>query len=542
MSDLAVAVFVTVGGNATSTVESIRASAEEAGARVDPLIVSMTGNKDPTTRATAGVLEFFPLGFGYAKNRLLESARAPAIAFLDDTVRVGPGWVMALLDAVARPDTAAVVGPVRPNESNSARSAETALAARALRGRAQASNVAVVCERALAVGGFPVRLEPVAARYEDLALIAALRRRGWKTEWIAALAVDRVTADAAVVDSAAARGYEIGRVIRHSRGRLMKPCVAAALREPSLASPATVPGLLRGLRGLKSWASPTAFLRLLPPSVSQRIDAEIKPLPASPPPKTHLMYDVGGLLLLHLHVAPSPRLRRSLAEREQIRARTGGIEGIPRLHTVQFETDAAWVLEDRLPGANPSSADAERWFAPVASWAVDLAGPPGPALGTVLEWRQHCAALIAGLPEYEESLLRSLKAVDEVASRHMHGDFQRRNVLLSDSSVGLVDWEGAWLYGIPGLDLVFLSLLARSDRPEGAVVAALLEGRDPEFGPLSLYLERAGAPGSLLRPLLVAMLATWALGEEQRIRRSWLPSQARPFRKLLAEFAPRATA
>ena len=542
MGDLAVAVFVTVGGDAASTVESLRASAEEAGAQVDPLIVSTSGIKPPAMDGTSRVLELFPLGFGHAKSRLLEAARARAIAFIDDSVCVGSGWVKALLDALARPNTAAVVGPVRPNESNAARSAETALAARALRGRAQASNLAVVCERAIAVGGFSVRLEPVAAPYEDLALVAALRHRGWKVEWLAAAAVDRVAADPVPVDSAAVRGYEIGRAIRHSRGRLTKPCATALLREPRLASPAAVPGLLRGLRRPKSWASPTLFLRRLPASISQLIDAEIEPLPASPPPKTHLMYDVGGLLLLHLYVGPSPRLRRSLAEREEIRARTGGIEGIPRLHTVQFEADAAWVLEDRIPGASPAPTDVERWFAPVARWAVRLAGPPGPLLGTVPEWREHCASLVAGLPEYEETLRRSLQAVDEVTSRHMHGDFQRRNVLLSDSSVGLVDWEGAWLYGIPGLDLVFLSLLARSDRPEGAVVAGLLEGRDPEFGPLSSYLERAGAPGSLLRPLLVAMLATWTLGEERRIRRSRVSSQARPFRELLAEFAPQALA
>jgi hypothetical protein len=276
--------------------------------------------------------------------------------------------------------------------------------------------------------------------------------------------------------------------------------------------------------------------------MSRRIEGEVKPLPASPPPKTHLMYDVGGRMLLHLHVSPSSRLRRSLAEREQIRLRTGEIEGIPRLHATQFGADAAWVLEDRLRGAHPSPGDAERWFDPVARWAVRLAGPPGPPLGTLPEWREHRADLVAAFPAHEESLRGVLQAVDAVPSRHMHGDFQRRNVLLSGSSVGVVDWEGAWLHGIPGLDLVFLSLLARSDRPDPGIVDAILVQRDRQFESLLPYLADAGAPGSVLAPLVVAMLATWALGEERRIRRTRAATKRRPFRDLLDEFLPRVTA
>ena len=538
MSDLAVAIFTTAGGDCAPTLESVRASAEQNDAGVEVLLVSTSGHEPPARASTADILELFPLGLGYAKTRVLEATKAPAVAFVDDTVCVGRRWVGAILEAMARSTAAAVLGPVRPYESDAWRSGESVLAARALRGTAQTSNLTVARDRALAIGGFPIRLEPAAAPYEDLALIASFRRRRWDAEWLPAAAVECVNEGRRRVDSAAVRGFEAGRAIRQSHGRLAGACARAVLHHPRVASPAVVPALVRGMRRPRPRTSPVSFLDRLPASVSRRIDAEIKPLPASSPPKTHLMYDVGGRLLLHLHVAPSPRLRRSLAEREQIRARTGALEGIPRLHATHFEADAVWILEDRLPGEHPAPADVDRWFAPVAQWAVRLAGPPGPPLGEVPEWSQHCADLVEAFPVHEEPLLRSLGLVGEVASRHMHGDFQRRNVVFSGSSVGLVDWDGAWLHGIPGLDLVFLSLLARSDRPEAAVLADLLAGRDPEFGPLLSQLDRAGAPRPVLRPLLVAMLATWALGEKRRIRRSRLSPHPRPFGELLDEFLP----
>jgi aminoglycoside phosphotransferase (APT) family kinase protein len=121
----------------------------------------------------------------------------------------------------------------------------------------------------------------------------------------------------------------------------------------------------------------------------------------------------------------------------------------------------------------------------------------------------------------------------------MHGDLQRRNILLTPSGVGVVDWEGAWLHGIPGLDLVFLALLAHRDRPDPTIIDRLLRDRDPPFGALKSPLARLGLPGDTLRPALLAMLGTWALGEDRRLQRTRAAVARRPYRDLLLSFTAR---
>jgi aminoglycoside phosphotransferase (APT) family kinase protein len=134
----------------------------------------------------------------------------------------------------------------------------------------------------------------------------------------------------------------------------------------------------------------------------------------------------------------------------------------------------------------------------------------------------------------------ALERAGRLPSAHMHGDFQRRNVLLAGPRVSVVDWEGAWLHGLPGLDLVFLALLARGDVPDADVISAVLAGADPPFGPLSRYLSLVGVSGATLRPALFAMLGSWMLGEERRLRRSLAtPSSTRLYQQLVLSFASR---
>jgi glycosyltransferase involved in cell wall biosynthesis len=56
-------------------------------------------------------------GLSYARNRAIEHARTPLIAFIDDDVTVTPGWLAALVDGFAQfGDTAhSAGGPVRAN-------------------------------------------------------------------------------------------------------------------------------------------------------------------------------------------------------------------------------------------------------------------------------------------------------------------------------------------------------------------------------------------------------------------------------------------
>ena len=86
------------------------------------------------------------------------------------------------------------------------------------------------------------------------------------------------------------------------------------------------------------------------------------------------MYGVGEERLLHVYVEPTARLREGLAARERIRRQTG-LRGIPRQIALGESIDALWVLEDRLPGAEPQPGDVGRWFDAAAGWVLELGGP-----------------------------------------------------------------------------------------------------------------------------------------------------------------------
>jgi hypothetical protein len=136
-------------------------------------------------------------------------------------------------------------------------------------------------------------------------------------------------------------------------------------------------------------------------------------------------------------------------------------------------------------------------------------------------WVDEAAAAVEVAPPHlGDAVSAALDALGALPSSRLHGDFQRKNILVDRSGgIGVVDWERAYLDGPPGLDVVFLALMARGNRPDHGLVRSLAAGRDPEWAPLQRLLGDAGVEGVELRAYLLAALAVWAANERMRAGR-----------------------
>ncbi len=492
----------------------------------------------------------FPLGSAYARNRALELAEADIVAFSDDDLTVDGTWVEAILATFAgRPDLSAVVGSI----SYEARPASPRLAAtdplrRAVRRRLLSlpapwsfrvgGNVAFSRAALLELGGFDRAFE-VEQNHRSPAELDALLRMVARGAGIAR--APRMLANAelgqllASVDEARA----VGRMARRYR----RPGIAVGYLGALAAGRQAVGRPLRGLATSlvttpSPELSPPRFLECVPPELHSFVSGEPRGLGASLRTKTHFLYRISTTSLLHLYVNPSPRLDRALAERETIRRRAA-VSGIPQLHAVASGIDSIWTVEELIPGMPPATDEASRWFPAVAEWLVGMAGPPGGPLADSELWRAHAAGLLDRAEgELREPLETALDVVGGLPSRHMHGDLQRRNVLIEGDRIGAIDWEGAWLEGIPGLDLVFLALLARADAPQEELVSQLAQGQDLGWAPLRSRLQAVGVDDCILPPVLLVLLATWALSEERRLQRLGGPPAVPVWGPLFRRHAP----
>ena len=463
-------------GEASRTADSVRAAATAAGVEVELIVV---GHGHEPACAADRVLGTLPLGAAYVRNRGLALATAPVVAFVDAGLEVEAGWLDALLGELRGGRAAAVAGPCSRRLRRWPR----------LRGRAALAsplwlcgpaNAVFVRERLLAHGGFA---------------------------------------------QGSVHGGEAEVFVRFARAG------------ESLAwSPRAAAFGTRTAAGRKA-ASPAELLTGMPPSLAAALPDEPKPFERSHPAKTHLSYTVGRELMLHLHGNPSARLERAAREREDIRRRAPG-GGIPRLVDAAPAPDALWLLEERLPGRPPDTRAPEGWFAVAADWAVGMAGPPGRRLADVPTWLEHREALLAFAPAAAvERVERALTAVSELRAVHMHGDLQPRNLLVDGAAVGAVDWEGAWLEGVPGLDLVFLALFAAGAGPDVGVLERLARGEEVPQRGLLPRLRRLGVEAELLPDLVVALLAVWALSENRRLTRLGAPPRPPVFAPLLGRFS-----
>jgi hypothetical protein len=500
MADLSV-VIVDFGGDVRRGVDAVAASAALTGAEVEMIVV---GHGRAPASPRGRLVEVLPLGPGYARNRGLALAAAPLVAFVDGDVEVEPSWVQVVV---------AELGGAHGVDALAGRVSDGRLVSRwpTLRGR------------------YLGLLSPL---WTSGASNAAFRRASLVELRGFAQDVPRPGDESLAAPEIFVRLARAGGTIAWSRS-------LAASRAPDRRRPAWLRARPHGTpeAGGAGRSAATMLLELMPPEIRDALPEAPRPFTQSHPAKTHFSYLSGSERILHLYANPSDRLRRALRDREGIRSRAT-VGGIPRLLVVAEARDAIWVVEELMPGRAPDPATPGAWFPAAADWAVGMAGPPGRALAAVPEWNEHCASVVSFAPApLRRRIARALAAASSLPAVHMHGDLQRRNILLDGPRVSAVDWEGAWSEGLPGLDLVFLALFAASAEPDASQLTRLARGGDVPWGGLRERLLRFGIDDDNLADILLSMLGLWALSEDQRRSRLGTLPAAPVFGPLLHRFA-----
>jgi hypothetical protein len=329
------------------------------------------------------------------------------------------------------------------------------------------------------------------------------------------------------------------RTIGQVAGRAVRERDRRRLREAG----ATMRGFGAGVAFRAAGRSPDWVPRAAPAAVLAELDgARLEPREPAFRPDPHLIYFVGSDRLLHVYVNPTARLRDGLAARVRIRAASALLE-IPQLFALGETHDALWVLEERMRGRPPRPGALRRWFPSLARWAASLSAGPAGSVRETLWWQETAEAVVAEAPaSLRVAVEAAFDAVGELPARPLHGDFQPKNILRDRNAlVGVIDWERAYDAGFPGLDLLFLAVMARGWPPDGEVVRLLARGQDPEWAPLVSLLAGGGLEALDLRPHLLAALAVWAHDELVRRAAPGMPRAAPAYGRLLRELGPRLT-
>lgn len=153
---------------------------------------------------------------------------------------------------------------------------------------------------------------------------------------------------------------------------------------------------------------------------------------------------------------------------------------VPGLVATRTRGLAVWSLEERLPGAHPSSPDPPSLLADCAVFLAELFALGGERAPDRVASRAEIVARVLGP---ETSSVRRLaldldRALGSVVRGLAHGDFWSENILVSGRRLsGVVDWVGAGDGRLPLLD--FIHLLAafersRTRRPPGRIVVERL--------------------------------------------------------------------
>jgi GT2 family glycosyltransferase len=558
-------VICTLGAPRVSeTVASVAESARAAGSEVERVVVWQSRSSPPDLDG-ARRLDVFPAGLAHARNRGLLAAQGPLVAFVDDDEVVDPKWAGAVVEAFGYPEApAAVFGPIAPRDDRGLPYCryDGGGGFRVVRPGTPpwrvgtGGNMAFRRDALLAVGGFDplFGLGSVSRSAEETELIQRLLESGRSLAWSPDVVVYHPTkTEAERLRSRFPYAYGLGKLMRRHRSPVLAARygseIARALASGARArdrrrlreTAATARGFATALAFRARPRSPELVPERAPGPVAAALDGE-RPEPCEPSfrPDPHFLYRVGADRLLHIYVNPTARLRAGLAVRERLTA-----EGVPRVFAQADDLDSLWVLEEHLEGRPPRPEAVGEWFGPAADWLLQLGAGAGGPVREGSWWADVApgAGAVAAGPLHEP-VERALGVMGALPSRTVHGDFQPKNVLIrEDGGLGVIDWEDAYPDGPPGLDVLFLTATARSVRPDADALRDLAAGRDPEWAPVREHLRRAGVEDEVLRPLLLAVLAGWAAGEEEA--RTSLPGMPRAeplYRRLLQELGPELAA
>jgi hypothetical protein len=333
------------------TFDSIAASANAAGRAVEILVV-WQGAGRPLVPEGVRVLEVFPLGISYARNRGLAAVETGLVGFLDDDETIAESWVAAAHVEAAALDGA--FGPVlSTNPGDPPYFCPTGERV-VYQGTGTppwlvgtGGNMVFPRETLVRAGGFDPRFgagAPVGSA-EETELFLRLLGGGQRLVYTPELTVyhpsrgleDEVGARRAygVGMGIALRGrspllsakylytiaQELGRSVRRRNSRRRREVVT------------TLRSFLTGLVAPVKADSPVAALDRLPAELRGQLGGEEpRPLPGTVGARAHLRYALGGERVLHLRVNPAPGLVESLDSNARIEARAAG-------------TDAIWAIE-----------------------------------------------------------------------------------------------------------------------------------------------------------------------------------------------------
>jgi Phosphotransferase enzyme family/Glycosyl transferase family 2 len=553
-------VICTIGTPAVAdTVESVAGSAAHGSREVETLVVWSGTDTPPSLPEGTRVLEVFPAGLAHSRNRGLEASAAPVVAFVDDDEVVDPGWAAAVLDAFAHDaEPAGVFGPIAPRDDRGLAYChyEGGGAFRVFEpGTApwrigSGGNMAFRRDVLLFAGGFDplFGLGSVSRSAEETELIRRLLGSRHVLAWAPGAIVYHPTkTEAERLESRFPYAYGLGKLVRRHRdpllaaryGKEIAQALTAAARARDRRRLRETAGTLRGFAAGAVFRadarSPEAVLERAPESIVAELDgARPEPSERSYRPDPHFVYLAGADRILHVYVNPTAGLRRGLSVRERVRE--SGVPGVPGTFSIEEGVDSLWVLEERLDGA-PASGDPADWFPQAAEWALRLGSERGHPLREGSWWAEEAAPAVEGAPEEIRARVEAaLETLGDLPAVQLHGDFQPKNILVSGSSpVGVLDWEHAHDAGPPGLDLLFVAAMARSDRPDGDLLAAVAAGNDPDWAPLHEFLRHMGVSA---RELVIAALAVWAADEDARTAAPGMPRAEPIYRRLLLELGP----
>jgi hypothetical protein len=326
------------------TVDSVVISAQKAGARVEIIVVWQGRSCPPSLGESVRVLDVFPLGLSYARNRGLAVARAPIVGFVDDDEVVDEDWVAATLAAFRREEAAAgIFGAVHPLDDEGLPHCRFEGEEQRVFSGARTppwvvgtgGNMAFRRALLLAADGFDplfgVGAEAKAADESDL-IVRLLRRRN-VLAWSPEMKVYHPTKSPG--DRLATRypyGFGMGRVTRRHRTPVLGAKYLRATLQHLLAglrahdthqrreAVQTLRGFLRGALSRVGPLSPASALDRAPDQIQLRLaDARLEPLRPELGSVPHLRY-AGEDLHLHVYVDPPQDLGDRFAGHDGFRA------------------------------------------------------------------------------------------------------------------------------------------------------------------------------------------------------------------------------
>lgn len=205
-----------------------------------------------------------------------------------------------------------------------------------------------------------------------------------------------------------------------------------------------------------------------------------------------------------------------------------GIQSVPRVLSDGRAGEASYVVETIVPGRRPARVSDEL----IARVVEFLAGLPRGERAPA-SVREDIEAIAVAVPQSAPDLLDLLERlrphIESLPSILSHRDLWSGNILVDGTEFGgVIDWDGAHLYGVPGSDVLHLFVSRRRERGGPDIGSVWLEKpwRSQTFGRLTApYWNALGIqPRSLL---LDAIGIAWWLG--------WLRQLIARHERLLAD-------